>query len=168
MTKEFEFEEWARANDLDSRLPHVEAQYRLQVKLEALRDQFAGQAMHAIYMRLDGPNVNTQPEGMARVAKCAYDQAGAMIAERGRATPGTGCIGGAQPIAPWPDFAGNPIRHGDRLAHPTGEEFTAVWLKGHEDEGDAWRAVYDNATVSRLGLQIGDKGQAVRVSGEKS
>lgn len=72
-----------------------------------------------------------------------------------------------RPVAPWPDFAGNPIRHGDRLAHPTGEEFTAVWLKGHEHEGDAWRAVYDDATMSRLGLQIGDKGQAVLVSGEK-
>jgi hypothetical protein len=71
------------------------------------------------------------------------------------------------PVAPWPDFSGQPIHHGDRLTHPDGTEFTAVWLKGHEYDGDAWRAVYDDATVSRLGLQIGDKGQASLVSGEK-
>lgn len=63
--------------------------------------------------------------------------------------------------APWPDFKGQTIRHGDRLTHPDGNEFTAIRLHGHDNEGDAWRAVYDDATVSRLGLQIADKGQAV-------
>lgn len=67
----------------------------------------------------------------------------------------------AAPVAPWPDFHGQPIRHGDRLRHEDGTEFTAVHLHGHDYEGDAWRAVYDDATVSRLGLQIGDKGRAV-------
>jgi hypothetical protein len=64
-------------------------------------------------------------------------------------------------VAPRPDYMGQTIRHGDRLTHPDGTEFTAIWLNGHEYEVDAWRAVYDDATVSRLGLQISDKGQAV-------
>jgi hypothetical protein len=65
-------------------------------------------------------------------------------------------------VAPWPDFLGQPIHHGARLLHPfDGSEFVAVRLNGHTDEGDAWRAVYDDGTVSRLCLQIGDKGQAV-------
>lgn len=63
-------------------------------------------------------------------------------------------------IAPWPDFLGQPIHHGDRLQHTYGQGFIAVRLEGHAEEGDAWRAIYDDATVSRLCLQIGDKGQA--------
>ncbi|MNQ49919.1 hypothetical protein D3C85_638410 [compost metagenome] len=65
--------------------------------------------------------------------------------------------------APWPDFAGQIIRHGDRLAHPDGNSFIAVKLKGHTDSA-AWRAVYDrepHGRTSSLGLQIGDKGRAV-------
>jgi hypothetical protein len=67
--------------------------------------------------------------------------------------------------APWPDFRNQPIRHGDRLVHPDGNTFIAVRLQGYADEGDAWRAVYDYDPqhVSRLGLQIGDKGRAVLV-----
>lgn len=64
-------------------------------------------------------------------------------------------------VAPWPDFAGNSIHQGDRLVHPTGESFVAVRLDGWEQETDAWRAVYDDATVSRLCLQLGDRGCAV-------
>lgn len=62
--------------------------------------------------------------------------------------------------APWPDHLGQPIHHGDRLSHPNGHEFTAVRLNGHAQETDAWRAIYDDCSVSRLCLQIGDKGQA--------
>ena len=70
-------------------------------------------------------------------------------------------------VAPWPDFAGKPIRHGDRLRHPDGSTFVAFRLNGHEHESDAWRCVYDalwvdsSMVTSRLCLQIGDKGQAV-------
>lgn len=69
--------------------------------------------------------------------------------------------GEAPVVAPWPDFAGRPIRHGDRLTHPVdGNGFVAVRLAGHALEVDAWRAVYDDGTVSRLALQIGTKGVA--------
>lgn len=66
-------------------------------------------------------------------------------------------------LCPWLDFDGRPIRHGDRLIHPSGQTFTAVRLVGHKNPGDAWRAVYDQdpQSVSRLSLQIGDKGRAV-------
>lgn len=64
--------------------------------------------------------------------------------------------------APWPDFAGRQINHGDYLAHPDGTEFVAVRLNGFDDEGDAWRAIYGNPpSISRLCLQIGNKGRAV-------
>lgn len=66
-------------------------------------------------------------------------------------------------VAPWSDFIGQPIHHGDRLTHQDGTEFVAIRLNGFQEESDAWRAVYDNApqSVSRLCLQIGDKGRAV-------
>lgn len=69
----------------------------------------------------------------------------------------------ASPLAPWLDFHDQPIRHGDRLVHPDGTTFVAVRLNGYADEGDAWRVVYDSDLqhVSRLCLQIGDKGRAV-------
>lgn len=66
--------------------------------------------------------------------------------------------------APWPDTQGNSIYHGDTLRHPfSGAEFVAVHLNGYDNPGDAWRAVYRDASVGRLCLQIGDKGQAVVV-----
>jgi hypothetical protein len=73
----------------------------------------------------------------------------------------------AEPVAPWPDYLGQPIHHGARLAHPDGTGFVAVRLMGYDSEGDSWRAVYDDASVSRLCLQIGDKGQA-RLVGENN
>lgn len=63
-------------------------------------------------------------------------------------------------IAPWPDFSGAPIAHGATLEHGDGTRFIAVRLPGVQDDSDAWRAVYADASVSRLGLQIGDRGQA--------
>lgn len=72
-------------------------------------------------------------------------------------------------IAPWPDFKGNPIYHGSRLRHPDGTSFVAMRLYGFTQETDAWRAIYDGlepSGVSRLSLQIGDKGQATIVPEE--
>lgn len=66
-------------------------------------------------------------------------------------------------IAPWPDFLGQTIRNGDRMSHLDGTEFVVVHFPEFPSSGDAWRAVYcteDSTHVSRLCLQIGDKGQA--------
>jgi hypothetical protein len=68
---------------------------------------------------------------------------------------------GAEPVAPWPDFAGATIRSGDRIAHPDGAAGTVVYVPGFDGPHDSWRVVYDgSAELSRLCLQIGDKGMA--------
>ena len=68
-------------------------------------------------------------------------------------------------VAPWPDFLNQTIHHGDLLTHPDGTEFVAIRLPGsRHPPGDAWRAVYDEGPISRLVLQIGDKGRAVLVA----
>ena len=67
----------------------------------------------------------------------------------------------ARTTAPWPDFAGNPIHEGDVIAHPSGERGRVVLLAGERDPGDQWRVDYGTGDLSRLCLQIGDKGRAV-------
>jgi hypothetical protein len=65
--------------------------------------------------------------------------------------------------APWKDFSGGDIYEGDVIAHPTGERGKVIFYQNVEPE-DAWRVDYkDGGPVSRLCLQIGDKGQAVVV-----
>lgn len=72
-------------------------------------------------------------------------------------------------VCEWPDFLGQPIHHGDRLRHPGGETFIAVYtspgpaVDGYNQSCRPWRALYDGdvRVTSDLGLQIGDKGQAV-------
>jgi hypothetical protein len=69
--------------------------------------------------------------------------------------------------APWTDFAGNDIHEGDTIQHPTsGERGTVVFLAHEERPIDQWRVDYGNGGISRLCLQIGDKGQAVVVPDE--
>lgn len=67
--------------------------------------------------------------------------------------------------APWKDFAGADIHEGDVIVHPaTGQRGTVVFLPEHSDPGDQWRVNYGDEPgdgLSRLCLQIGDKGQAV-------
>lgn len=63
--------------------------------------------------------------------------------------------------APWPDFAGNPIHEGDTIKHPSGEQGSVVFLPHEEHDGDQWRVDYGTGDLSRLCLQIGNKGQAV-------
>lgn len=62
--------------------------------------------------------------------------------------------------APWPDYHGNEIHEGDVILHPTGERGVVVFLKDEHDPGDQWRVHYDDGPLSRLCLQIGDKGRA--------
>lgn len=70
-------------------------------------------------------------------------------------------IAASEDVAPWTDFAGNPIKHGDRIRHPEGLEGVVVRLPGYADAHDAWCVAYQDRTVSRLSLQIGHRGQAV-------
>jgi len=62
--------------------------------------------------------------------------------------------------APWPDFAGNTICEGDVILHPSGERGLVVLLDTGEPS-DRWRVDYGSGDLSRLCLQIGEKGQAV-------
>lgn len=63
--------------------------------------------------------------------------------------------------APWKDFDGNDIYEGDALLHPSGERGTVVFMAHENDPGDQWRVDYGGGDLSRLCLQIGDKGRAV-------
>jgi hypothetical protein len=65
--------------------------------------------------------------------------------------------------SPWPDFNGNTIHAGDVIEHPSGERGTVVFLNSETDQSDQWRVDYGEAGLSRLCLQIGEKGQAVIV-----
>lgn len=68
--------------------------------------------------------------------------------------------------APWKDFKGADIHEGDVIAHPDGTRGTVVFLPDYSDAGDQWRVNYDEGPpLSRLCLQIGEKGQAVVVTG---
>lgn len=63
--------------------------------------------------------------------------------------------------APWPDYAGAEIREGDTIQHPDGERGTVVFLADEKEPSDQWRVDYGGGYLSRLCLQIGDKGQAI-------
>ncbi len=67
--------------------------------------------------------------------------------------------------APWPDYAGNEIHEGDRIQHPSGEVGVVVHLADEHEPEDQWRVDYGDGTLSRLCLQVGDKGRAVKVEG---
>jgi hypothetical protein len=67
--------------------------------------------------------------------------------------------------APWRDFAGNELYEGDVISHPSGERGKIVFLPQMTDPHARWRVDYGDGTVSsNLGLQIGDKGRAVKVT----
>ncbi|MFA6204435.1 MAG: hypothetical protein WC710_14755 [Gallionella sp.] len=63
--------------------------------------------------------------------------------------------------APWPDFHGHVIYEGNKIEHPSGERGTVVFFADEIDPSDQWRVDYGTGNLSRLCLQIGDKGQAV-------
>lgn len=67
--------------------------------------------------------------------------------------------------SPYTDFAGNAIREGDTIQHPSGESGRVVFMRGYSDPGDSWRVRYSPGAggLSRLCLQIGSKGMAVVV-----
>lgn len=67
-------------------------------------------------------------------------------------------------LAPWPDFAGNPVHEGDYIEHPNGDSARVVFSLDPKHDGvSRWRAVYANDESLWLGNQIGDKGRAAVV-----
>lgn len=67
-------------------------------------------------------------------------------------------------VAPWLDFAGNVVREGDTIQHPSGERGKVVFLPAGTVASDKWRVDYGTGDLSRLCLQVGDRGRAVVVS----
>ena len=65
--------------------------------------------------------------------------------------------------APWPDFSGRDINEGDVIEHQSGERGSVVYLTTEKEPEDQWRVDYGEGSLSRLCLQIGEKGQAVVV-----
>lgn len=65
--------------------------------------------------------------------------------------------------APWTDFKGNDIHEGDVIQHPDDQRGTVVFLPEEKELSDQWRVNYNDGGLSRLCLQIGDKGKAVVV-----
>lgn len=63
-------------------------------------------------------------------------------------------------LAPWTDYAGQQIYEGDTIVHPAGERGIVKFLPEHDNAADQWRVDYGAGALSRLMLQIGDKGQA--------
>jgi hypothetical protein len=67
--------------------------------------------------------------------------------------------------APWPDFAGNDLYEGDIIIHPNGEQGVIRYVPTiNKTVTDDWLVEYRGSSVgfSRLVLQVGSKGQAVR------
>lgn len=80
-------------------------------------------------------------------------------------------------IAPWGDFRGNTIFEGDVIEHPDGIRGKVVFVEKDDPrisyesvshiewtDGDRWRVDYGDGNLSRLCIQIGDKGMAAVVS----
>lgn len=63
--------------------------------------------------------------------------------------------------APYKDYAGQQLFEGDTLAHPSGEVGRVVFIGTYSRPEDSWRVDYGDST-SRLCLQVGAKGQAVK------
>lgn len=64
--------------------------------------------------------------------------------------------------APWPDFTGVDIYEGDVIEHPSGEHGIVVFMATEVDPINQWLVEYgDDGYLSRLSLQVGDKGRAI-------
>lgn len=63
--------------------------------------------------------------------------------------------------APWKCFADNDIHEGDIILHPSGQRGVVVYLPEELSSANAWLVRYDDGTLSRLCLQVGDKGMGI-------
>lgn len=67
-------------------------------------------------------------------------------------------------IAPWRDFFGNVLCEGDLIRHPDGSEGNVTFDGSKSHVSDHWKVSYSDGQLSRLCLQIGDKGMARKVT----
>lgn len=75
---------------------------------------------------------------------------------------------GSRRKAPWPDFSGAAIFEGDTIIHPTGQSGIVTFLPAEKATTDQWRVSYlGDSSLSRLCLQVGDKGLAVVIGAER-
>lgn len=67
-------------------------------------------------------------------------------------------------ICPYRTFTGEKLHNGDHIIHPDGRCAKILYIdKG--DDVDSWLCDYeDGSHLSRLCLQVGDKGRAVRLA----
>ncbi len=63
---------------------------------------------------------------------------------------------------PWLDLNNNELFEGDTIRHPDGETGIIIFCGKCTGVHDQWRVDYGDGVPSRLSLQIGDKGQAVK------
>ena len=68
--------------------------------------------------------------------------------------------------APWTDFENNELFEGDTIIHPSGETGIIVFKHKPTNLHDQWLVNYGDKIYSRLSLQIGDKGRAVKLPQE--
>ena len=64
--------------------------------------------------------------------------------------------------APWKDYDENDLYEGDIIAHPSGQKGKIVYHEDRPDIHDKWCVDYRAGYESRLCLQIGDKGMAIK------
>ena len=66
-------------------------------------------------------------------------------------------------MPPWTDYNGATLYEHDFIWHPSGE-IGVIFCVDADNAHDRWRVRYSNGVVSRLSLQVGDKGQAVKAN----
>ncbi|MCK4891534.1 MAG: hypothetical protein KAS78_02585 [Candidatus Pacebacteria bacterium] len=64
---------------------------------------------------------------------------------------------------PWSDFENNELFEGDIIVHPDGTTGTIIFKSEYINPHNQWFVDYGEGDLSRLNLQIGDKGRAVKL-----
>jgi len=65
--------------------------------------------------------------------------------------------------APWSDFENNELFEGDIIVHPDGTIGTIIFKCEYINPHNQWLVDYRKGDLSRLSLQIGDKGRAIKL-----
>jgi len=71
-------------------------------------------------------------------------------------------MGTQSKLAPWKDYQGNDLYEGDKLKHPSGQTGVIEYHKDRHNQHDRWLVNYGDRILSRLCLQINERGQGVK------